>query len=293
MDYNKIFSEFPVLEGEKIRLRKITSSDIPELFRLVQDNDVVQNYSAIGRYYSVDQAIDNFLDGPEINFKEHTSISWAIEDKESMRVVGVRELFFDRSTDPVTVQGFVGKEFRNMGLSKEAYKLIINFARNFDATAIVANTTLENYPAIALLYSVGFKQDHVFMVDNCMMVTFIHDLSDFDEPEFSNISIKKITIFCKMYIRGGCIKIIEDNTPKFQTDAKNIYKVSLIGSNTLPSIMTSTFGPSYHDIEFYSDGSIFKSMKDIDFVSSIDGFTRYSDVWHYIWKFCKKNNETF
>lgn len=283
MQYEKIFSKFPILEGENIRLREVTAYDIPELFKMLGDKDVIQEYSAIGRYRDIQQVADNFLFGPEINFKNKTSILWAIEIKETSEIIGVRELFIDNPIKPVTVQGFIERKYRNKGFSKEAYKLIINFARDFGASGILANSSIENYPAIALMYSVGFEQNYVSMTNDGMRVVFIHDLTDFNEPLFLHNNIKRIFIFCKMHLHGTNIQIKEDGLIKTDAGLHKNYKVSLIAKNTLVPTLYHAFDKK---IEFHSDGHIIKCMQESDYIAAIDGQTDFVDAWHYAWQLC-------
>jgi RimJ/RimL family protein N-acetyltransferase len=285
MQYEKIFSRFPILEGENIRLRNVTASDVLELFRMLGDKDIIEEYSPIGRYHNIQQVADNFLFSPDINFENRSSILWAIEDKKSSKIVGVRELFIDNPTKPVTVQGFVGKEYRKNGFSKEAYNLIINFARYIGASGILANSSIENYPAIALMHSVGFSQNYVSIAKDGMRVVFIHDLEDFNEPVFPNGAIKRISIFCKMHLFGTNIRIKEDGLIKTDTGINKNYLVSLLAKNTLGLTLYHIFD---REIAFYSDGQIIRSIEDGEYIATIDGETDFIDAWHYAWNLCIK-----
>lgn len=285
MQYEKIFSKFPILEGENIRLRKVVATDIQEIFKMLDDKAVIEEYSQIGRYHDIQQVAENFLFSPETNFKNRTSIVWAIEDKKSLKIIGIRELFIDNSSKPVTVQGFVGKEYRNKGFTKEAYNLIINFARYFGASGILANSSIENYPAIALMYSVGFKPNYVSLRNDKMRIVFIHNLDHFEEPVFQNTAIKRIYIFCKMHLYGSEIKIKEVGLMKTDTGIHKNYLVSLIAKNTLGPTLFHIFD---REIIFYSDGQIIRSVEDCEYIASIDGPTGFIDAWHYAWNLCLK-----
>ena len=286
MQYEKVFSRYPVLEGEKVRLRKVTAQDIPEIFKMLDDKDIIEKYSLIGRYHDIQQVANNFLFSPDINFENRTSILWAIEDKKASKIVGVRELFIDSPSKPVIVQGFIGREFRKKGFSKEAYTLIINFARHFGASGILANSSIENYAAIALMYSVGFSQNYVAMINGEMRAVFIHNLENFKEPEFANNEIKRIYIFCKMHLFGSNIQIRENGIVKTDTGIHKNYLVSLIARNTLGPTLYHIFDS---EITFYSDGQIIRSIEDSEYIATIDGKTRLINAWHYAWNLCIKD----
>ena len=288
MNYEKAFSNFPVLEGQNIRLRKVTECDISEIFELLKDEDIIREYSPIGAYSHITQAANNFLFNPDVNFAERTQITWVIEHKQTKKVLGVRELFFDETDKPITVQGFIKKEFRNKGLSQEAYNLIIDFARIIHAPGLLANASIENFPAIALMHSVGFKQYYISETKNGVRAVFFHDLEIFHRSTNNNLSLKRIEIFSTMYLKGYDIRVNREGLFRRNGVLTKNYRVQLKAINT--------FGPTpFHiferELEFLSDGSMFVAPDDYEYMGSIDGHTSYIDAIHYAWKFCiKKEN---
>jgi RimJ/RimL family protein N-acetyltransferase len=285
MNYEKAFEKFPVLEGQNIRLRKVTAYDIPAIFELLKDEDVIREYSPIGAYSHITQAANNFLFNPDVNFAEKTQIVWVIEHKQTKKVIGIRELFFDEPDKPITVQGFIEKSFRKKGLSQEAYNLIIDFARIIQAPGLLANSSIENYPAIALMHSVGFKQNYVADTKDGVRAVFFHDLDYFDRPAQNNLALKRIEIFANMFLKGYNILIEEDGQLLREGSLNRSYRVQLTAINT--------FGPTiYHiferEMEFISDGRIFMAPDDYEYIGSMDGQTRFVDALRYAWNCCIK-----
>lgn len=279
-----MFSEFPILEGEGIRLRKVSSLDIPELFEMLNDKDIIQEYSAIGKYDNVNQVAVNFLFSPEDNFKNETSLTWAIEEKKSARIIGIRELFIDTPERHVTVQGFIGKEFRKKGFSKESYNLIIDFLRNVGAIGIFANASLDNYSAIALLFSVGFRQNYVAFTQDGMRGVFVHELDYFSKPLFAKEELKRIFVFSKMYLCGTNIQIQENALVQEGRNTKK-YDVTLKAVNTSGNSIYSIYT---RDLYFYSDGySIFSYFVN-GLSGPIDGIMDYGWAYKFAWDCCYK-----
>lgn len=286
MNYDVFTPIFPVLENSFIRLRAITPDDIPALHKMLQDPLVVQEYWAYPYAPTLEQVRAGYLHNGHVNYLKKQSIMWAIELKATGEVVGVRDLYVDNDYKPLTVQGFIGEKYRRKDISKEAYKLIIDFARRHDAVGLRANTSIENFAAIALLHSVGFAPEYVvFNDDDELRLVVDHNLSDYVPQTFINEEIKRLFVFSKMYLHGEDISITKNSFTRRDGLLFPDYKVSLTGKNTA--------GPTLYDIyhenlEFISDGTVIMAPSDPEYVSYMDGRSQYVNAWGFCWEMCIK-----
>lgn len=285
MNYDVFTPTFPTLEGQFIRLREVREADIPVLFKLLQEPDVAQDYCIEGGYSTVEQVRYIYLTCARANYQSRTQIQWLIEEKATGAVVGIRDLFVDDDLKPLTVQGFVGKAYRKRKFSKEAYAIILDYTKRHGATGLMANTSVENYPAVALLYSVGFKPVNVAFTSDDMRMVFKNDYTFEDNYIFPDANLKRLYIFCKMYLHATNINITESVPIKYDGKLHKAYSVQLTAINTA--------GPTFQDrfkarLAFASDGVIVMGKDDsVRGISYLDGRTAYLNSWGFCWEKCR------
>ena len=199
--------------------------------------------------------------------------------------MGLREFFVDSPTKLVTVQGFVGERFQNRGYSKEAYGLLINYASQKGATGLLANTSVENFSAVALLFSAGFRPNYAQFHQHELRLIFRNNLI-FDIPyTFDNFNLKRLYIFCKIYLHATDINITENGKWGRDGALQQSYRVLLTAKNTLAPRANDEF-----PLEFLSDGIGVRTVDDKDPSSAdLDGRTGYINAWGLCWDLCKVN----
>ena len=120
MNYNLFTPDFPTLEGSNILMREAQATDMYEILHLLQDKDVINEYTNgnDGSFQSLEQIRFLYFDNAIATYQTRQQIQWIIVEKISNKVLGVRELFIDNANEPVTVQGFMGAPHRLRGHSK-------------------------------------------------------------------------------------------------------------------------------------------------------------------------------
>lgn len=81
-----IWSEFPVLETSRFRLREIMPDDDEVLFAILSDQEVMRYWSS-APYTSIDQA-RRLIEVIRGRFREKAAIEWGIVAKDSGRLAG-------------------------------------------------------------------------------------------------------------------------------------------------------------------------------------------------------------
>ena len=285
MNYDVFTPNFPIFEGKTLRLRAVRETDVPVLFQLLQSQDVIDNYCVEGGFETLERVHHNYVTSARVTYQNRQQIQWLLEEKTTGTVVGVRDLFVDNETKPLTVQGFIGSAYRRRGYSKEAYQLILNYAKQCGAVGLMANTGVENYAAVAQLFSVGFKPLYVAYAPNDLRLVFINDYSFEDNYAFANANLKRLYIFCKMYLNATSINISEGLPIKYDGALHHAYSVKLVAKNTIGNRLQDIH---FANLSFASDGVIIMANDDsVDGISFLDGRTEYFNSWAFCWQECQ------
>lgn len=285
MNYVVFTPIFPTLEGKTIRLREVQNADLPVLYTLLCEPDVVQNYCIEGGFKRLEDVRHIYLTCARANYQSKTQIQWLLEEKATGRVIGIRDLFVDNPVKPITVQGFTGKAYRRRGFSKEAYSLILDYTRQHGATGLMANTSVENFAAIALLFSVGFKPEFVAFTKDDLRMVFKNDYTFEDNYFFADADLKRLYIFCKMYLHAIDIDITDSQPIKRDGSLHKGYIVGITSKNTVADTAQGMF---VSELVFASDGVVVMSIDEgVPHVSYLDGRTALLNTWGLCWQECR------
>ncbi len=150
--------EFPHLETERTILRNLKVSDSQQLFSYYNNQKVFQYLDWTGPKSEEDarEIIKSFQDG----FTEGWIIRWAIEDKETQKLIGT--CFLSEFQDDVKAElGFeLSQEFWNKGIMTEVAKCVIDYGLNtLTLIRIQAVCNPENEASQNLLEKLGFQKE--------------------------------------------------------------------------------------------------------------------------------------
>lgn len=159
------FSIFPVLETERMILRRPTHADASDLFEMRSDPEVMR-YVPRPLAKTEDDVIE-LIDLINSFIDKNEKINWAMELKETGRVIGLISFV---NIQPEHFRGEVGYSIQRAmfrkGYTSEALKRIIAFG--FDELklhTIEAIVDAENIPSFSLLEKAGFVREAYFRED--------------------------------------------------------------------------------------------------------------------------------
>ncbi len=158
------FNPFPVLETERLLLRRISNEDAANLFKLRSHPQVMQ-YLDREPFKSIEETIEFIQEKVLIPLDQNESILWVIESKqEPGRLIGTVGFWRMTKEHYRTETGYMlHPDFWQQGIMKEALMATVQYA--FTQTAIhsiEANINPENIPSAKLLESCGFVQEAYF-----------------------------------------------------------------------------------------------------------------------------------
>jgi ribosomal-protein-alanine N-acetyltransferase len=174
------FTPFPVLTSERLRFRRLSDSDIHEVFEL-RSNPETMKYIPRPLVTTKDEALSHIkLINDKID--ANTDINWAVTEKENDKCIGIMGFFRTQHEHYRTELGYmILPEHNNKGYVTEAVKTILNYAFNeLNFNSIEATIDPNNLASEKVLQKNGFvKEGHLienFFYDNQFIDSVIYSL---------------------------------------------------------------------------------------------------------------------
>ncbi len=152
------FSNFPVLETNKLVLRRLLLNDAKEIYQLRSDIEVA---ALTGRTAcaSIDEAIA-YIDKIDNMIGKNECIFWAVSYRENPALIGAACLWnFDITNSTVEIGYELLEKFHGRGIMGEVIERILTYA--FDVMGvetIIAFPSGDNPSSLRLLKKLGFEQ---------------------------------------------------------------------------------------------------------------------------------------
>lgn len=156
---NEISCKFPIIETERLILRKLETTDINDLFEILSSERVTKYY---GKYpmENLSEAEDLILKFHKA-FEDQKSIRWGIELKETNRIIGTCGFHcWNKNHFRAEVGYELGEAFWNKGYATEAICAILKYGFEFmELERIEAIVYPENKYSEKLLLNLGFEHE--------------------------------------------------------------------------------------------------------------------------------------
>ena len=161
----------PVIETERLRLRRLTLDDAGFMLGLLNDPDWIRYIGDRG-VRSVDAARDYLAAGPIAMYEREGFGLYLTELKEGSVPVGICGLIKRDGLDDVDLGFAFMPRFRGRGYGVESARAVLAHGWSaFGLKRIVAITSPDNQASIALLERIGFRYERV-----------VHMSGDEDDP---------------------------------------------------------------------------------------------------------------
>jgi len=154
------FSDFPILETERLRLRRILPSD-SEAWLAILQNDDVRRYLIDIEDNPVFDDLKEIIDWTDRIFESKTGIRWAITLKPDDTMIGSCGFHVYNAHNRSLEIGYeLGRDYWRKGIMSEATQLVLDFfLLQLDVHRIEADVTVGNDASAALLKSLGFTHE--------------------------------------------------------------------------------------------------------------------------------------
>lgn len=152
------FKPFPVMETENLMLRRMNYNDIDDLYEMRRDPGMNEYTDT-----KPDETIDDtraYIDKMNKGIDDNKWIIWAIEHKESGKVIGSISIWNIKSERESGDLGYgITPEYQGKGFMKEALSKVLEYGFNtMNLKVLEAYTEKDNVKSIRLLERCNFTE---------------------------------------------------------------------------------------------------------------------------------------
>lgn len=157
MKIEDIYSELPILETDRIKLRKMTINDVNDMYEYCSDEEI-SKYTVWFSHKSVEDT-HQFLRTVLSKYEKQEVSPWGIEDKKTKKFIGTTGFIsWDTKNSKAELGYAVSRKFWNQGYMTEAVKRVISFGfKNMDLVRIEARCHPHNIGSARVMEKTGMK----------------------------------------------------------------------------------------------------------------------------------------
>lgn len=154
------FSEFPILESDRLRLRRILPSDAEAWFGIFQ-NDEVRRYLVDFDDNPIFEELSEIIEWTDAIFENKTGIRWAITLKPDDVMIGSCGFHVYNAKNRSLEIGYeLGQDYWRKGIMREATTMVLDFCfSQLNVHRIEADVTVGNDASAGLLRALGFTHE--------------------------------------------------------------------------------------------------------------------------------------
>lgn len=186
MNYPTNLIEVPIINTERLLLRKISVEDAENIFDYASD-EIVNTFMPWKTHKTINDAFD-FIKISEELFITSDNIDWAIELKEEKKMIGGISIRSWNNQNRCADVGYVlSRKYWNKGITSEALKAVINFCfTKLSLNRVEAHCDENNFASQKVLEKAGMKyegtlREKVLIKDKFVNMRFYSILkSEFD-----------------------------------------------------------------------------------------------------------------
>lgn len=154
----ELFSGYRALQSERLLLRKITDQDIPDIFEIYSNREVMLYFDDRYAFESIAEA-EQMVSGYDKALHDKTEMRWGIVLKDTGKLVGT--CGFHAISDyhkRIEIGYDLNRDYWGKGIMKEALSLIIDHAfEHSEVNRIEAFVEPPNTASRVLLEKLGFS----------------------------------------------------------------------------------------------------------------------------------------
>jgi [ribosomal protein S5]-alanine N-acetyltransferase len=141
---DKIYSDIPILETKRLKLRKIILDDVEDMYSYCS-NEEVPKYASWNAHNSLKETKET-IERVINQWENRKLVHWGIEYKENRKLIGTIEFVTLDTQHKVAEIGYaVSQEYWGKGIATEAANEVIKFGfNNINLVRIQARCYLEN-----------------------------------------------------------------------------------------------------------------------------------------------------
>jgi [ribosomal protein S5]-alanine N-acetyltransferase len=151
--------ELPGLPGARVALRAIRAADVPDLFTVFSDAEVMRYWDGVPMT-AIDEA-DAYRAEIDESFRGRTLFQWAIAEPAADRLIGTCTLLHLNAPHRRAEIGFaLGRPHWGQGLASDAVTTLVRFAfGDLNLHRLEADVDPRNARSLRLLEKLGFRRE--------------------------------------------------------------------------------------------------------------------------------------
>lgn len=161
MSFKAKFAEFPVLETERLSLRKLNKKDAAA-FQIINSDSEVRKYMGTGGGPQNIEEAENWINTCHARFDLRSAFIWAIALRDNDQAIGYIECTNFVKSTMADIAYFLSKDYWNQGIMSEAIKEVAKFGFTFMGFhRIQALAAVENQASVRCLIKAGFTNEGI------------------------------------------------------------------------------------------------------------------------------------
>lgn len=172
MGIEKIYGDLPILDTERLILRKVTLEDVEDMY-LYGSNEEVSKYVTWNTHKTLADTKD-FVKFVLNNYENKQVAPWGIEYKENGKFIGTIDFVWWQPNHKIAEIGYViSKDYWGKGLTTEAAKEVISFGfEKMELVRIQARCFVKNIGSARVMEKTGMSFEGI--IRNGMFVKGKH-----------------------------------------------------------------------------------------------------------------------
>ncbi|MEK3951941.1 GNAT family N-acetyltransferase [Psychrobacillus sp. FSL K6-1464] len=161
MNIEKIYSDLPILETERLILRKVTEEDIEDMYLYGSDEEV-SKYVTWNTHETIADT-KGFVEFV-LNKYENKQVSpWGIEYKENGKFIGTIDFVWWQPNHKIAEIGYViSRDYWGKGLTTEVAKELVKFGfEEMDLVRVQARCDVENIASARVMEKAGMTLEGI------------------------------------------------------------------------------------------------------------------------------------
>jgi RimJ/RimL family protein N-acetyltransferase len=163
--------KFPIIKSNNLILREFITEESEDLLSIFSENDFINLYDGYEnkeKYYSElsDESTKKHIDTWNLFYKRRFAIQWAIQSKESYKIIGFIKIHRLHEIDKESwyVEFAIKSNYRGNGYAKEALNTILKWCKINGLNEIKAMVETYNFPCLKIMD--GFAKNKFLTEDN-------------------------------------------------------------------------------------------------------------------------------
>ncbi|WP_166244068.1 GNAT family N-acetyltransferase [Paenibacillus turpanensis] len=160
MDTNVLFTAFPIIESDRLVLKKMDTSHLEDVFDIYSNDKVFEYCGIIPKHNK--ETVKSMIGHFERDYLKKSRVKWGIfEAADDQKLVGIMEVFdLNQKVNMVTIGYFLAEAYWGKGIATHAVKVLMRYLfQDVGVNRIQAEVMPPNESSKKVLLKNGFSKE--------------------------------------------------------------------------------------------------------------------------------------